>query len=499
MRANFPFFAAILLASLAAVAGAEAPRPLAPTPDARQLHWQEMEMLAFLHFGVNTFTDKEWGYGDEPSETFSPDGLDAAQIVGTLKDAGFRGVILTAKHHDGYCLWPSNYTTHSIRNSPWRMGKGDVVREISIACQRAGVEFGVYLSPWDRNHAEYGRDTYIEYYQNQLRELLTGYGRIFEVWMDNANGGDGYYGGARTTRRIDADTYYPWLEIWNVIHELQPQAIVWGETAPGCDVRWIGNESGGAGDPCWATVNPKRWLDKTVLNHGLREGSVWMPGETNTSIRPGWFYHQSEDNQVKTPERLMQLYFESVGRSTNLLLNVPPNRHGVIDEHDVAVLRQWRSLLDRTFAVDLARSAAAAATNVRGSDYHFGARKAIDGKRDTYWATDDNAPAPALTLTFPKPIAFNVIRLREYLPLGQRVDAWAVDAASDDGAWQTVVEAQQIGAQRILPARLTTATRVRLRIVKAAACPAISEFSLFKMPTDDAKQAAAPQTGVRAN
>jgi len=439
-------------------------------------------MIAFVHFSMNTFTDKEWGYGDESPATFNPEAVDAGQIVGTLKEAGFRGVILTAKHHDGFCLWPSKVTSHSVKHSHWKMGKGDVVRDISNACHREGLAFGLYLSPWDRNHAEYGRGAYIEYYENQLRELLTGYGPIFEFWMDNANGGDGFYGGACQTRHIDADTYYPWTEIWNLIHELQPQTIIWGEIAPGCDVRWIGNEGGVAGDPCWATVNPKRWLSDPELNQGARDGSVWMPGETNTSIRPGWFYHQNEDDRVKSPGRLMKLYFESVGRSTNLLLNIPPNRRGVIDEHDVAVLRQWHSILDRTFAVDLARSSTAEASNVRGHDRRFAAANAIDGGRETYWATDDDAPQPTLTLTFPKPVTFNVIRLREYLPMGQRVDAFAVDAASGDGAWETVAEARQIGAQRLLPTRFVTASRVRLRIVHAAVCPAISEFGLFKMP-----------------
>ena len=480
MRVFRHLLIACLAVALPSARAALPPQPFKPVPTARQIHWQEMQMLAFLHFSINTFTDKEWGYGDESPKTFNPEGFDAGQIVGTLKQAGFRGIIFTVKHHDGFCLWPSKFTEHSVKNSPWKNGKGDVVREIADACRREGVAFGVYLSPWDRNHPEYGRDAYIAYYKNQLRELMTGYGPIFEFWMDNANGGDGYYGGVRETRRINHDTYYPWKEIWDTIHRLQPNTIIWGEIAPGCEVRWIGNEGGVAGNPCWTIVNPKMWIPRSELNLGVRDGSVWMPGEADVSIRPGWFYHRHEDDAVKSPARLMRLYFESVGRSTNLLLNVPPNRRGVIDEHDVKALREWRSILDRTFSTDLAPDAAAEATNVRGNDPEFAAGNVNDGKPDTYWATDDKAPQPALTLTFQKPVTFNVIRVREFLPLGQRVDDFAVDAETN-GSWDTVIEAKQIGAQRILPTRFVTASKVRLRIVKAAACPAISEFALFKM------------------
>ena len=246
-------------------------------------------------------------------------------------------------------------------------------------------------------------------------------------------------------------------------------------------MRWIGNERGEAGNPCWATVNPKAWMSKHELNSGDRKGPIWMPGETNTSIRPGWFYHEAEDARVKSPARLMQLYFESVGRSTNLLLNIPPDRRGVINENDVKALREWRSILDATFSNDLARGATASADNVRGHDRRFAPGNTIDDNRESYWATDDSVTTPTLTLTFPKPVTFNVVRLREYLPLGQRVDACALDF-DNQGRWEPFAEVAGIGAQRVLPTRYITTGKVRLRITNAAACPAISELGLFAMP-----------------
>ena len=460
----------------------QAPTPYLPVPSVRQQAWQNLEMISFLHFTTNTFTDKEWGYGDESPSVFNPTGFDADQIVSTLKQSGFEGMIVTAKHHDGFCLWPSKYTEHSVKNSPWKNGKGDIIRELADACRRHGMRLGIYLSPWDRHHAEYGRPAYIEYFINQLRELMTDYGPVFEFWMDNANGGDGYYGGARETRHIDRSTYYPWKDIYALIHQLQPNAVIWGESAPGAEVRWIGNEGGHAGDPCWATVNPAQWINHGELNRGIRTGRLWMPGETNTSIRPGWFYHPSEDTSVKSPVRLMRLYFESVGRGTNLLLNVPPNRKGVIDPTDVASLREWTALRQATFATDLALSATATSAQDRGGKAQFAASLINDNRRDTYWASEDSVLTPELVLTFSNPVTFNIVRLREYLPLGQRVDAFALDAWTD-GRWQEFCTAQAVGAQRVLATRYITTDRVRLRITQAVACPAISEFGLFSIPT----------------
>jgi alpha-L-fucosidase len=459
------------------------PTPYGPVPSARQLAWHEMEFYGFLHFTVNTFTDKEWGYGDEPESVFNPTDFDADQIVSVAREAGMAGLILTAKHHDGFCLWPSAYTEHSVKNSPWKDGRGDVVREISSACHRHGLKFGVYLSPWDRNHAGYGTPAYITYYRNQLRELLTQYGDIFTVWFDGANGGDGYYGGAREKRRIDRLVYYDWPHTWQIVRDLQPFACMFSDVGP--DFRWVGNERGIAGEPCWATLTPGDGAPGSVkadLNHGERPGEFWIPAECDVSIRPGWFYHASQDKKVKTPGQLLDIYYASVGRGACLNLNLPPDRRGRIHENDVASLREFRRRLDATFATNLLAQAALQPSNVRADSPQFGVAHLLDGDRYTYWATDDFTRTPELVAAFPEPVRFNVIDLREYLPLGQRIEAFAVDAWRD-GQWREVAQGTSIGNRRLLRLdKPVTTAKVRLRVTKAPVCPALSEFGLYLEP-----------------
>ena len=462
-------------------AGTVPPKPHGPIPSDRQRRWQELEVTGFLHFTVNTFTNKEWGYGDEAPEVFQPTAFDADQIAVTAADAGMKGLILTAKHHDGFCLWPSRYTEHSVKHSPWRDGKGDVVREVSDACRRHGLRFGVYLSPWDRNHADYGRPEYLTYYRNQLRELMTEYGPLFEVWFDGANGGDGYYGGAREDRRIEKTTYYDWENTWQIVRDLQPEAVLFSDAGP--DVRWVGNESGFAGDPCWATLDPGGFVpglaDQEVLNHGTRTGKVWRPAEVDVSIRPGWFYHAAEDDKVRTPDNLLKIYYESVGRGCNLLLNLPPDRRGLIHESDVASLRAWRRTLDATFARDLAQGARVEASNTRGQDPRFAAGNVLDAEPGTYWSTDDGAATPELVLRLGRRVKFSVVRLREYTPLGQRVDSFALDQWKD-GQWEEFARGTSICAQRLVRVDPVVTSRVRLRITGAPVCPAISQVGLYR-------------------
>jgi alpha-L-fucosidase len=346
-----------------------APAPFGPVPSARQLRWHDLEYYGFLHFTVNTFTDKEWGYGDEAESVFDPERFDADQMAVTAAQAGMKGLILTCKHHDGFCLWPSKYTEHSVKKSPWKQGRGDAVREVAEACAAHGLRFGVYLSPWDRNRNDYGKPTYVEYFRNQLRELLTGYGPLFEVWFDGANGGDGFYGGAREERRIDHTTYYGWQETWKLVRELQPDACIWSDAGP--DVRWVGNETGQAGETCWATLNSDEVVpgksDPVRLNRGDLAGRQWVPAECDVSIRPGWFHHAAEDGKVKTPRELLDLYFASVGRGASLLLNVPPDRHGRLCDQDVSSLREFRQVRDVIFAHDLARDGSAAGSSTRAT------------------------------------------------------------------------------------------------------------------------------------
>lgn len=460
------------------------PQPYGPTPTARQLAWHRLEIYGFIHFTINTFTDKEWGYGDESPALFAPTDFDADQIARVSREAGLRGLVLTCKHHDGFCLWPSQFTEHSVKNSPWKQGSGDMVREICDACARHDLKFGVYLSPWDRNRADYGAPSYIEYYRAQLRELLLNYGEIFEIWFDGANGGDGYYGGARETRRIDARTYYDWENTWKLARGLQPGAALFSDIGP--DMRWCGNESGYAGDPCWATINlnDEMWpghADHGHLNRGDADGARWLPAEVDVSTRPGWFYHASEDDEVKTLAQLRQIYFESVGRGANLILNIPPDRRGQIHPTDAANLRAWRQLLEQTFANDLARGAQASASQTRGDDPAFAPSRAIDGDSETYWATDDGVTNAKLMLEWGAPVTFGVVRLREWLPLGQRVRECALDGWQD-GKWREIARAHSIGNARLMEVPATTTSKVRLRVTAAVAPPAIAEFGLFEVP-----------------
>jgi alpha-L-fucosidase len=477
----FIILAALCIGSPAVAGKVGPPEPYGPVPSARQLRWHEMEFYGFLHFTINTFTDKEWGYGDESPSLFNPTDFDADQIVRIAAAAGMKGLILTTKHHDGFCLWPTKYTEHSVKNSPWRNGRGDVVKEIAAACRKHGLKFGIYLSPWDRNHKDYGRPEYLNYFRNQLRELLTSYGPVFEVFFDGANGGDGYYGGARETRTIDRDTYYDWPTTWNLVRTLQPDACLFSDAGP--DVRWAGNERGVAGDPLWSTLNrddfaPGR-ADEARLNRGDRPGSHWVPAECDVSIRPGWFYHAREDRQVKSAATLVDLYYSSVGRGASLLLNLAPDRRGQIPDPDVSSLREFRRILDATFREDYAQHAHVSASNTRANDdRRFSPRNVIDHRGDTYWTSDDRVKTPELVIDLGQERTFNVVRLREYLPLGQRVEAFALDIWKDNG-WHEFALGTSIGNCKLVRGKPVTTTKVRLRITHAPVCPAISELALF--------------------
>jgi alpha-L-fucosidase len=454
--------------------------PYGPAPSPRQLAWHELELYGFLHFTVNTFTDKEWGYGDESPAVFAPTDFDADQIAEAAVDGGLRALILTAKHHDGFCLWPSRHTAHSVRSSPWKAGRGDVVRAVAEACARRGLRFGVYLSPWDRNHPAYATPEYVLYYRSQLRELLTDYGPIFEVWHDGANGGDGYYGGARESRRIDKRSYYGWAETWDLVRQLQPGACIFSDAGP--DVRWVGNEDGRAGETCWATQNRDDFIpgeaDTSRLNRGDRPGTHWLPAECDVSIRPGWFYHESEDERVKSPERLYELYFASVGRGGSLLLNVPPDRRGRIHEADAASLAGFRRMLEGTFRRNLAEGAER--VTVSGPAHPAQEPRAlVDGNRGTHWLAAEGDTTPEIVLTFRRPVRFSVAGLREHLPLGQRIESFALDVWRG-GGWSEIAAARSVGSRRLLRVPEVETDRVRLRVSRAAAPPALSELGLWK-------------------
>jgi len=449
------------------------PAPVPPVPTPRQVAWQERECIAFAHFGVNTFTDREWGEGKEDERVFNPTALDARQWARTCKDGGLRMIILTAKHHDGFCLWPSKYTDHCVKKSPWQDGKGDVVREVADACREAGLDFGVYLSPWDRHEPCYGDSPkYNAHYMNQLTELLTNYGKVSEAWFDGACGE-----GPSGKRQV-----YDFPAYQALVRKLQPGAVMFSDAGP--DVRWVGNEAGYAADPNWATIDRSKMgigQSNKDQTHGLFGGPDWVPTEVDVSIRPGWFYHAAEDGKVKSLRQLVDIYYASVGMNGVLLLNIPPDRRGLMHENDAARLREFRQVIEATFAEDLARGKPAAATNVRGGAAAFGPDNALDGDKATYWATDDGVAAAAIEVDLGKPTALDRAMVQEYIRLGQRVKRFVVEAY-DGQAWKELGRGQTIGYKRLLRFPAVTATKVRLKIEDARACPTISAFGLFKSP-----------------
>jgi len=459
------------------------PEALAPLPEARQLKWHELEFYAFVHFNMNTFTDMEWGTGGESPEQFNPTELDCRQWARVCKEAGMKGIILTAKHHDGFCLWPSAYTEHSVKNSPWRDGKGDVVRELAEACEEYGLKLGLYLSPWDRNHAEYGTDAYLDYFRNQLTELMSNYGDVFEVWFDGANGGTGYYGGANEERRVDRKTYYDWPNTRQIVRDLQPDAVMFSDAGPG--VRWVGNEAGWAGETNWSMIRRDEFWPGSPnykdLTSGHEDGTHWVPAEVDVSIRPGWYYHHSEDHKVHSVKKLVDIYYHSIGRNASFLLNFPVDRRGLIHENDVENLMKMVEVIRKDMETDLALNAVVEATEFRGKSRKFNGGKAVDGDPETYWSTDDGVVTASLTLDFGKEITFNRFLVREYIPLGQRVRKFSIDAWVD-GQWREIDAQTTIGNKRILRFDNVSSTKLKFNILDARANPLISTIEVYHAP-----------------
>lgn len=477
-KAYFLLFAFISLISCTEV---KPPEPFGPVPSERQLAWHDMEYYMFVHFTVNTFTDKEWGYGDEKENVFNPTIPDCRQWAEVAKAAGMKGIIITAKHHDGFCLWPSGYTEHSVKNSPYRDGKGDVVRELREACDEYGLKLGVYLSPWDRNSAAYGTAEYLTYYRQQLHELLENYGDIFEVWFDGANGGDGYYGGAREKRNIDNKTYYDWPATHKIVRELQPGAVMFSDAGP--DVRWVGNESGMGSLTNWCLLKKDEMYPggdfARILGEGHEEGNFWVPAEVDVSIRPGWFYHAREDSLVRSPENLMELYYSSVGRNSNLLLNVPPDRRGLLHEKDVSSLLAFKDLLQKEFETDIARNKLASASVRRGKAYD--GSKANDGNPETYWSSGDDQMTGDIIIDLGEETEVNRILIQEYIRLGQRVKSFEVSVLNND-KWVPVVEGTTIGHKVIRKFPVVKTSKIKVSVTDSKACPVISNIELYRSP-----------------
>ncbi|MFN8353006.1 MAG: alpha-L-fucosidase [Spirosomataceae bacterium] len=467
-----------------------APKPYGVLPSERQLRWHETEQYCLIHFTPTTFEDKEWGYGDAKPASFNPTQFDAEQIVKAAKAGGLRGLILVAKHHDGFCLWPTKTTDYNISKSPFRDGKGDVVREFEQACRENGLKFGVYCSPWDRNSPYYGTAEYVKRYRQQLTELYTQYGPLFMSWHDGANGGDGYYGGAKEARKIDRLTYYGWDSTWtHLTRKLQPTACIFSDV--GWDVRWVGNEKGFAAETSWATFTPRSpdrstkgspgYANDQDSPEGTRNGEAWIPAECDVPLRPGWFYHPAQDTKVRTPQELFDLYFKSVGRGACLDLGLAPDTRGLLHENDVASLKAFGELVSKTFARNLAKTAKLSPSNIRGNNKAlYGVQRLMDTDRYSYWATDDSNTTPEVVVSWTSPQTFDVVRLRENIKLGQRIEGFALDIW-ENNAWKEVHQGTSIGSLRLV--RLSEAvstTQVRLRITKSPVCIALSELGVYK-------------------
>nr|WP_199159094.1 alpha-L-fucosidase [Pedobacter sp. ASV2] len=462
----------------------KAPKPYGAVPTKRQLAWHDIEVYGLIHFTPTTFENKEWGFGDADPKTFNPIDFDAEQIIKAAKAGGLKAVILVSKHHDGFALWPTKTTAYNISKSPFRNGKGDMVKEVEQAARKNGLKFGVYCSPWDRNNALYATEKYLAIYQAQLKELYSNYGELFMSWHDGANGGDGYYGGAKEKRSIDNTVYYDWKNTWAITRKMQPMASIFSDIGP--DVRWVGSEDGTAAENSWATFTPLPPEGKNVAvpgqaNYpqsptGIRNGKFWMPAECDVPLRKGWFYHASE--KPKSAESLFDLYLKSVGHGAGLDLGLAPDTRGKLHDDDVAALAGFGNMIKHTFANNLAKGAIVKASNTRGKN--FGTAKLMDNNKLTYWATTDQVHTASLELDLKMPKTFDIISLQEYIPLGQRIEDFNIEVF-ENGTWKKVYEGQTVGAKKLIKLETAvTANKVRVNITKSPVCITLSEFGIYK-------------------
>ena len=454
--------------------------PVQPLPNSNQVAWQKMEYYAFIHFNMNTFTNKEWGYGDEKPIQFNPSQLDTGQWAKVIKQAGMKGIIITAKHHDGFALWPSKYTDHSVKNSLWRDGKGDLIDELSKSCKDYGLKLGIYISPWDRNHPDYGKPEYVIYFRNQLRELLTQYGDIFEVWFDGANGGDGYYGGANEIRKVDKKTYYDWPKTIQIVRDLQPKAVIFSDAGP--DIRWVGNEKGYANETTWSPIYRDSLYpgmpNFNDFSSGQENGTHWVPTETDVSIRPGWYYHPEEDSKVKSVSKLIDIYFNSVGLNSSLLLNLPVDKRGLIHENEIENLNQLSDYLDQTFSKNYAyKQNIEVSSSVKG----FEKMNIIDGNLETYWVSRPDDVKPNFTLNFESPLEANTFMVQEYIQLGQRIQAFTFEIMSN-GKWEKVYEGTTIGNKRLIRFKSKRIDAIRFSVSNFKKQVVLNNIGLYRAP-----------------
>ena len=495
MTLKVPYITVLLALIVSCTGKVDSPEPYGPLPSRSQLNWHKMEYYSLICYGLNTYTEQEWGYGDVDPSIFNPSNLDTDQWARVAKQAGMKGLILVAKHHDGFCLWPSDYTDYSVESTPWKNGNGDILGDLSESCEKYGLKLGVYLSPWDRHHAEYGRPGYVQYYYNQLEELMSEYGDVFEFWIDGANGGTGYYGGANERRNINRKTYYGYDTIFSIVDKYQPQVVIFSDVGPGC--RWVGNEAGIAGKTNWNTISPNGKFPgvpdpeyREKLGTGDPKGEEWIPAEANTTLLwpKAWYYHSGR--QPRSLKNLMDLYYTSIGRGATLNLGLAIAPSGRIREEDKQALLKFREQLNREFDVNLAENASVSADNFRGDHPDFAPGKCIDESTDTYWATDDSIQQARLFIDFGEPATFNRLMLQEYIALGQRVHKFTFEIKKD-GEYQEVTRGTTIGYKRALRFDEVKAAEARLTLQTKASCLTLSKLGIYHasklIPTPDAQ------------
>ncbi len=479
-------FILFLTLIISCTSNSDIPKPYGALPSSDQLKWHEMEYFSLVCYGLNTYTEVEWAFGDVDPKLFTPTDLNTDQWAKVTSEAGMKGLILVAKHHDGFCLWPSKYTQYSVKATPWKDGKGDILGDLAKSCKKYGLKLGVYISPWDRNHAEYGRPEYVDYYYKQLEETMTEYGDVFEFWLDGANGGTGYYGGANEKRNIDRKTYYGYEKIFSIVKKHQPEAVIFSDVGPG--TRWVGNENGIGGETNWNTINTNGLAPgesdsdyRKKLGTGESGGNNWIPAEVNTTLLwpKAWYYHTGK--KPRNLSNLMDLYYTSIGRGSPLNLGLAIAPSGRISDADAKALHKFKKQVDREFEDNLITKAKVKTSNKRGNSSAFNAKKCYDQSTGTYWATDDNVKNAYIEIDFNNKTTINRLLLQEYIALGQRVKDFSVEAVVN-GKFTMIAEGTTVGYKRIIRFDDVKTTKVKITFKTDAECLAISNIGIYNAP-----------------
>lgn len=487
LTSRFAIRCLLLLVASTGAHAAEPPKTYGPAPTKSQLRWHKMEYYGLICYGPNTYLNQGWGYGNADPAVLNPTDLDTDQWAKTARDGGMRGLVLVAKHHDGFCLWPTRTTKYNITASPWKDGKGDLLGDLARSCRKHDLKLGVYISPWDRNHAEYGREQYVKDFHQQWREVLEYDDDIFIIWLDGANGGTGWYGGAKERRTIPKG-YYQMEKLFKLCKEKQPRAVFFNLPYRTDAVRWVGNESGSVPETHWHRFEFSRLLGDTSKAErkrltkskrgGMRDGDVWMPAEADTPFQPGWFRNTRRGD--RSLSWLVKTYYGTVGRGACLDLGLGPDTTGRLNKHTVDALRGLREHLDKVFAVNLAEAAAITADNFRGKHANYAASQTLDQRLETYWATDDGVGKATLEVDFGEPVTFNHLLMQEHIALGQRVHEFHLEVQERGGSWKTATQGTTVGYKKIMVFDSCTAGKARLTLETDAPCLTLATMGLYK-------------------